>query len=75
MVYANGIPATSPARTVLDLIDCGEDLSLVASVLRDALGKGAVADVRSLAGEVDMRGKKAGIPEGESLYKLMAESG
>lgn len=75
VVYANGIPATSPARTVLDLIDCGEDLSLVASVLRDALGKGAVADVRRLAGEVDMRGKTAGIPEGESLYKLMAESG
>ena len=75
MVYASGVPATSPARTVLDLIDCGEDLSLVASVLRDALGKGLVADVRRLADEVDLRGKKAGIPKGESLYKLMAEGG
>ena len=75
VVYASGVPATSPARTVLDLIDCGEDLSLVASVLRDALGKGLVADVRRLADEVDLRGKKAGIPKGESLYKLMAEGG
>lgn len=75
VVCTNGILATSPARTVLDLIDCGEDLSLVASVLRDTLGRGAVADARRLADEVDMRGKKAGIPKGESLYKLMAEGG
>ncbi|MEI3230713.1 MAG: hypothetical protein V8S24_05325 [Gordonibacter pamelaeae] len=47
----------------------------MASVLRDALGKGLVADVRRLADEVDLRGKKAGIPKGESLYKLMAEGG
>ncbi|WP_158539709.1 type IV toxin-antitoxin system AbiEi family antitoxin domain-containing protein [Gordonibacter sp. 28C] len=73
IVYASGILATSPARTVLDLIDCGEDLSLVASVLRDALERGLVADVGKLAEEVDLRGRKAGIPKGESLYRLLAE--
>lgn len=31
-----GIPTTTPRRTILDLIEFGEDLSLVAAVLNDA---------------------------------------
>lgn len=57
--------------TMLDLIDYGEDLSLVASVLRDALGRGLILDAEKLAGEVDLRGKRAGLPKGESLYRMV----
>ena len=48
IVYVGGIPATSPPLTVIDLIDGGEDLSLVANVLKDALGRGLVPDVGDL---------------------------
>ncbi len=71
VVYRAGIPATSPARTVIDLIDGGEDLSLVAGVLEDALARGFVADIESLAHEIDRRGKKAGFPRGASLSGLL----
>lgn len=68
-----GIPTTNPARTVLDLLDDGEDLSLVANVLKDA----AEADNEVLGGEfvvkVDSRGKRYGVPRGESLYARMIE--
>ncbi len=71
VVYAGGIPATSPSRTILDLIDGGEDLSLVSNVLEDALGRGLVPDEGKLAGEIDRRGPKAGLPKGASLYGLL----
>lgn len=73
VVYVAGMPVTSPERTVLDLIDGGEDLSLVAGVLEDALARGLVADTEGLAGEVDRRGGKAGLPRGASLYGLLAK--
>lgn len=48
-----GIPTTSARRTVLDLIDAGEDLSLVGGVLMDAeamdLGDAFVDEVNSRA--------------------------
>lgn len=71
VIIVNGIPATTPARTVLDLIDDGEDLSLVASVLRDALARGLVSDEANLAKEIDQRAQKLGIPKGQSLFKKM----
>lgn len=73
VVYVAGMPATSPACTVLDLIDGGEDLSLVAAVLEDALARGLVADVDGLAKEIDRRGRKAGLPRGASLCELLAK--
>ena len=66
-----GIPATTPARTVVDLIDEGEDLSLVANVLNDALQRGLIADEATLRAEVDMRGAAAGMPKGLGLYEAM----
>lgn len=73
VVYVGGMPATSPALTVLDLIDGGEDLSLVANVLGDALGRGLVPDVARLAAEVDRRGRRAGLSKGASLYSILTE--
>lgn len=71
VVYVAGMPATSPARTVLDLIDEGEDLSLVATVLGDALSRGLIADAEGLANDIDRRGKQAGLPRSASLYTLL----
>ncbi len=73
VVYVAGMPATSPARTVLDLVDGGEDLSLVAAVLEDALARGLVADVEGLAEGIDRRGGKTGLPRGASLHTLLAK--
>lgn len=73
IVHVGGIPATSPALTVLDLIDGDEDLSLVANVLGDALDRGLISDADGLAGEIDRRGKRAGIPRGVSLYSVLVK--
>ena len=73
VVYVGGMPATTPARTVLDLIDGGEDLSLVSNVLGDALARDLVADTKWLASEVDRRGGRVGLSRGSSLYALLAE--
>ncbi len=66
-----GIPATTPARTVIDLIDGGEDLSLVASVLGDALRRGLIVNEDAARAEIDKRGAMAGMPKGASLYEAM----
>lgn len=71
VTVVSGIPATTPSRTVVDLIDCGEDLSLVANALNDALTQGLVADEAKLKEEIDGRAARAGLPNGGSLYELM----
>ena len=53
---------------MLDLIDYGEDLSLVANVLADALERGLVDDEDALRKSIDARGAKCGLPKGASLY-------
>lgn len=73
VAYVAGMPVTSPAQTVLDLIDGGEDLSLVAGVLRDALARGLVPDIKELAGEIDRRGGKSGFPHGAGLFEFLAK--
>ena len=63
-----GIPATTLRRTVLDLIDYGEDLSLVAAVLRDA----ELADPgMELKSEINLRTAKCGLGKGLDLYSLL----
>ena len=66
-----GIPATTPARTVIDLIDNGEDLSLVANVLNDALRRRLIVNEEAAKAEIDKRGALAGMPKDASLYKAM----
>ncbi len=63
-----GIPTTTPKRTVLDLIDYGEDLSLVASVLRDAELADPDMDIKD---EVDSRTMKCGFGEDFGLYAFL----
>lgn len=63
-----GMPTTTPRRTILDLLDHGEDLSLVASVLRDA----ELADfAMDLGDEVNSRAAKCGFGKGFDLYAYL----
>ena len=68
-----GIPATRPSRTVVDLVDCGEDLSLVANVLADALDRGMIDDEGALREQIYARGPKCGLLKGASLYDILTE--
>ena len=63
--------STRPWLTVVDLIDSGEDLSLVTNVLADALERGFVEDEGVLRESVDARGAKVGMPAGASLYDAL----
>ena len=69
MAIVSDIPATRPWLTVVDLIDSGEELSLVANVLADALER---EDEGALREKIDARGAKAGMPAGASLYDSLA---
>ena len=71
MAIVSDIPATRPWLTVVDLIDSGEELSLVANVLADALERGLV-ETRARWREKSRRGAKAGMPAGASLYDSLA---
>lgn len=71
VTVVSGIPTTTPGRTVIDLIDYGEDLSLVANVLNDALARGLITDEAHLKKEIDSRAARAGLSKGRSLYELM----
>lgn len=71
VTIAAGIPVTTPIRTVIDLIDEGEDLSLVANVLNDALRRGIVVDEEAAKAEVDKRGAAIGLSKEVSLYEAM----
>lgn len=70
-----GLPCTTTARAVADLISTGEDISLVAAVLRDALDAGLVQDEAVLRDRIDALGPKRGIRRGESLWNMMLGRG
>lgn len=61
---------TVSGRTVLDLVGYGEDLSLVAAVLRDfeAAGAGMVPPA-----DVNARVARCGFPDGFDLYGYLRE--
>lgn len=71
IVIVSGIPTTSAARTVLDLIDYKEDFSLVASVLSDALDKALIVNEASLKEEIDNRAKPQGFAKDFPLYDYL----
>lgn len=68
MAIVSDIPATRPWLTVVDLIDSGEELSLVANVLADALAdaleRGLVEDEGALREKIDAGGQKPGCRRG-----------
>ena len=72
VAIVSDIPATRPWLTVVDLIDSGEELSLVANVLADALERGLVEDEGTRREKIDARGAKAGMPAGDSLCGSLA---
>ena len=63
-----GIPVTTPRRTILDLLDYREDLSLVAPTLRDA----ELADpALKIEDEVNVRAAKCGFGRQFNLYAFL----
>lgn len=62
---AEGIPTTTPRRTILDLLDYGEDLSLVAAALRDLEFSCPSTGIRD---EINSRAEKCGFDKGFDLY-------
>lgn len=72
MAIVSDIPATRPWLTVVDLIDSGEELSLVANVLADALERGLVEDEGALREKIDAGGGKSRDAGGASLYDSLA---
>ena len=66
-----GLPCTTAARTVYDLVADGEDLSLISSVLHDALSAGIIYDEASLQRDIDGLGKRLGLAGGMSLYEML----
>ena len=67
----SGLPCTTASRTVVDLVALGEDISLAAAVLRDALGSGLVPDEAGLRVRIDSLGPRRGLRRGESLWDMM----
>jgi predicted transcriptional regulator of viral defense system len=65
---AEGIPTTTPRRTILDLLDYGEDLSLVAAALRDV---GLSCPAAKIRDEVNSRAGKCGFDKGFDLYAYL----
>lgn len=70
-----GLPCTTASRTVIDLISFGEDISLVAAVLHDALERSLAVDDGALRERIDALGLKRGIRRGESLWDMMLGKG
>lgn len=70
VTVVGGIPCTTPRRTILDLIDAHEDLSLVTAVLRDAEAAGSCVGIK---GDVNARARVCGFPEDFALYDYLRE--
>lgn len=66
-----GIPTTVPARTILDLLRDGEDLSLVANVFSDTRKTYAEVEERAFADKVDELGGRYGLKKDRSLYERL----
>lgn len=66
-----GLPCTNAAKTVEDLVRSGEDLSLISSVLSDALSRGIVLDEEGLASRINSLGQRRGLSKRQLLYDLL----
>ena len=67
-----GLPVTTPARTIRDLLAAGEDLDHVADVLVDALHS-RFMPLGSLATEIDAIASSRGFPDGPTLLDHLLE--
>lgn len=66
-----GIPVTTPERTILDLLRDGEDLSLIGSVLRDALVVDSSVATDEFKTRIDAFAARRGYPKACQLYDLL----
>lgn len=66
-----GIPVTTAAQTVLDLLSAGEDLSLLSSVVKGAVRIDPSIGDTAFAEQVDRYAKAYGYSDGFSLYELL----
>lgn len=66
-----GIPTTTPERTILDLLDYGEDLSLVAATLRDLELSDPAAKISD---KVNSRAEKCGFDKGFDLFAYLGRA-
>ena len=71
VTVVSGMPTTTIAHTVLDLLSGGEDLSLVASVLGDALRVDPDFANESFTARVDAFATRYGFGKGFSLYEYL----
>jgi len=67
VMILDGLPVTTPERTIADLLDEG-DLSLVADALRDAERSDNDLDVPALIGHLDTHARRLGHASGTELY-------
>ncbi|MBY4796899.1 type IV toxin-antitoxin system AbiEi family antitoxin domain-containing protein [Collinsella sp. AGMB00827] len=75
IMLVSGLPTTTPERTVIDLIDVGEDLSLISNVLCDALSQGKIHDETKLIKEVNKRAPRRGHTTSQSLFEILLKEG
>ena len=74
LAIVDGLPVTTPARTVLDLLDAGEDGGHVAAVLRDAQ-RAARLDLDTLAQRAGPHARRYGAGSGLELVELLLAQG
>ena len=70
-----GIPTTMPKRTILDLLDYGEDLSLIADALQDFLQDVKLANhtdrPMKIKDDINSRAQKCGFDKNFDLYAYL----
>ncbi|MBB5838257.1 type IV toxin-antitoxin system AbiEi family antitoxin domain-containing protein [Kribbella italica] len=72
VVWVEGLPVTSVARTVEDLAAGGTDFDHLAAVVRDAFTKGTAAD--RLAQALEPSADRFGSPDGDALLVALLET-
>lgn len=73
VTLVDGLPVTTPARTVVDLLRAGTDRALVAEMVADGLGRGLVDDA-DLATHLDPLARRHGEPNGRALLDAMLDT-
>ena len=71
-IFVDGMPTLSVERTIADLLESGEDLSLVAGALRDAARMGTLTSPQRLRILLHPLARRNGATDGEELAERLA---